>query len=120
VCRRLYLFVPGDAFRLTANGYSRRRDGQCYGRYTNSEGGLDHPQRAGPAHGGVSFRRIRRRPVWRIDPIGENIESFVEVYRRPHIEKIHVVELWRIIEGGEMMEASFSVDDLDALYEPRT
>jgi hypothetical protein len=55
-----------------------------------------------------------------IDTIGQNIKSFVDVYRTPHTEKLHVVERWRIIDGGKMMEAAFTVDDPDAFYEPWT
>jgi hypothetical protein len=55
-----------------------------------------------------------------IDTIGQNIKSFVDVYRTPHTEKLHVVERWRIIDGGKMMEATFTVDDPDAFYEPWT
>jgi len=55
-----------------------------------------------------------------IDTIGQNIKSFVDVYRTPHTEKLHVVERWRIIDGGKMMEATFTVDDPDAFHEPWT
>jgi hypothetical protein len=55
-----------------------------------------------------------------IDTIGQNIKSFVDVYRTPHTEKLHVVERWRIIDGGKMMEATFTVDDPEAFYEPWT
>ena len=55
-----------------------------------------------------------------IDTIGQNLNSFVDVYRTPHTEKLHVVERWRIIDGGKMMEATFTVDDPEAFYEPWT
>jgi hypothetical protein len=55
-----------------------------------------------------------------IDTIGQHAKSFVDVYRTPHTEKLHVVERWRIVEGGKMMEATFTVDDPDAFYEPWT
>jgi hypothetical protein len=55
-----------------------------------------------------------------IDTIGQNIKSFVDVYRTPHTEKLHILERWRIIDAGKMMEATFTIDDPDAFYEPWT
>jgi len=53
-----------------------------------------------------------------VDTIGQNDKSFVDVYRTPHTEKLHVVERWRIVDDGKMMEATFTVDDPDAFYQP--
>jgi hypothetical protein len=53
-----------------------------------------------------------------IDTIGLNDKTVVDVYRTPHTEKLHVVERWRMIEGGRMLEATFTVDDPDAFYQP--
>jgi hypothetical protein len=55
-----------------------------------------------------------------VDTIGQHTKSFVDVYRTPHTEKLHVVERWKIIDGGKMMEATFTVDDPEAFYEPWT
>jgi hypothetical protein len=52
-----------------------------------------------------------------VDTIGQNEKSFVAVYRTP-TEKLHVVERWRIVDDGKMMEATFTVDDPDAFYQP--
>ncbi len=53
-----------------------------------------------------------------VDTIGMNDKTFVDIYRTPHTEKLHVVERWRMVDGGEMMEAVFTVEDPDAFYEP--
>ena len=53
-----------------------------------------------------------------IDTIGLNDKTVVDVYRTPHTEKLHVVERWRIIDGGQMMEVTFTVDDPDAFHQP--
>jgi hypothetical protein len=53
-----------------------------------------------------------------VDTIGMNDKTFVDIYRTPHTGKLHVVERWRMVDGGEMMEAVFTVDDPDAFYEP--
>ena len=53
-----------------------------------------------------------------IDTIGQNDRTFVDVYRTPHTEKLHVMERWRIVDGGRTMEATFTVEDPDAFYQP--
>jgi hypothetical protein len=53
-----------------------------------------------------------------IDTIGLSDKAVLDVYRTPHTEKLHVVERWRVTDGGQMMEATFTVDDPDAFYQP--
>jgi len=53
-----------------------------------------------------------------VDTIGLNEKTVVDVYRTPHSEKLHVVERWRMIDGGKMLQVIFTVDDTDAFYEP--
>jgi hypothetical protein len=55
-----------------------------------------------------------------IDTIGLNTKTFVDYYRTPHTEKLHVVERWRMVEDGKAMEVVFTVDDPDTYYEPWT
>jgi hypothetical protein len=55
-----------------------------------------------------------------IDTIGLNDRTVVDIYRTPHTEKLHVVERWRMIDGGKGMEVMFTVEDPDAFYEPWT
>ena len=55
-----------------------------------------------------------------VDTIGLNDKTVVDVYRTPHTEKLHVVERWRMVDGGKAMEVIFTVDDPDAFYEPWT
>jgi hypothetical protein len=53
-----------------------------------------------------------------IDTIGLNDKTVVDPYRTPHTEKLHVVERWKMIDGGKAMEATFTVEDPDTFYEP--
>jgi hypothetical protein len=53
-----------------------------------------------------------------VDTIGLNDKTVVDIYRTPHTEKLHVVERWRVVDGGQGMEVVFTVDDPDAFYEP--
>jgi hypothetical protein len=55
-----------------------------------------------------------------VDTIGLNTKTFVDIYRTPHTEKLHVVERWRMVDGGQTMESVFTVEDPDAFYQPWT
>jgi hypothetical protein len=53
-----------------------------------------------------------------IDTIGLNDKTLMDHYRTPHTGKLHVVERWKMTDDGKMMEATFTVDDPDAFYQP--
>ncbi len=53
-----------------------------------------------------------------IDTIGMNDRTFVDNYRTPHTERLHVAERWRMVEDGKVLEVNFTVEDPDAFYEP--
>jgi len=55
-----------------------------------------------------------------IDTIGMNDRTFVDNYNTPHTEKLHVVERWRMTDGGQTMEVKFTVEDPDTFYAPWT
>jgi hypothetical protein len=53
-----------------------------------------------------------------VDTIGLSDKAVLDVYRTPHTDKLHVVERWRMIDGGKMLQVTFTVDDPDAFYQP--
>jgi hypothetical protein len=53
-----------------------------------------------------------------VDTIGLSTRTVVDIYRTPHTEKLHVVERWRLVDGGKGMQVIFTVEDPDAFYEP--
>jgi hypothetical protein len=53
-----------------------------------------------------------------IDTIGQNTKTFIDNYRTPHSEKLHVTERWKVIDGGNALEANIRVEDPDAFNEP--
>jgi hypothetical protein len=53
-----------------------------------------------------------------IDTIGMNDKTFVDNYRTPHTEKLHVVERWKLIDDGKVLEVNFRVEDPDTFNEP--
>ena len=55
-----------------------------------------------------------------VDTIGQTARTFVDLYRTPHTEKLHVVERWKLVDDGNALEVTFRVDDPDAFNEPWT
>ena len=53
-----------------------------------------------------------------IDTIGLNAKTVVDNYRTPHTDKLHVVERWKMIDDGNMLQVTFTVEDPDAFYQP--
>jgi len=53
-----------------------------------------------------------------VDTIGLNAETFVDSYRTPHTEKLHVIEHWWVIDGGLTLEVRVTVDDPDTFHQP--
>jgi hypothetical protein len=53
-----------------------------------------------------------------IDTIGLSDKTFVDNYRTPHTEKLHVVERWRLIDDGKTLEVKFTLEDVDTFYQP--
>jgi hypothetical protein len=46
-----------------------------------------------------------------IDTVGLNDRTFVDNYRTPHTDQLHVVERWQLIDGGKLLQVGFTVDD---------
>ena len=55
-----------------------------------------------------------------VDTIGMNDKTVIDDFRTPHTDKLHVVERWRMVDGGKMIEVTFTVDDPDTFNEPWT
>jgi len=76
-------------------------------------------------HGNARFAKFNRArgnsgETLVIDTIGLNDKTTADIYRTPHTEKMHVVERWRMVDGGDGMEVVFTVEDPDAFYQPWT
>jgi hypothetical protein len=46
-----------------------------------------------------------------IDTIGLNDKTFIDNYRTPHSERLHVVERWKLANDGKSVEVTVTVDD---------
>jgi hypothetical protein len=53
-----------------------------------------------------------------VDTIGFNNKTYVDNYRTPHTEKLHVVERWKLT--GDKLEVVLTVDDPDTFNAPWT
>jgi hypothetical protein len=53
-----------------------------------------------------------------VDTIGQNTKTFVDNYRTPHTEQLHVVERFRMTNGGKAMEVLIHVEDPGAFTMP--
>jgi len=53
-----------------------------------------------------------------VDTIGLNDKTFIDNYRTPHTEKLHVVERYKLIDGGKTLQVTFRVEDPDTFHQP--
>lgn len=53
-----------------------------------------------------------------VDTIGMNDKTFVDDYRTPHTTELHVIERYKLMDGGKTLEVSFQVDDPGAYNMP--
>jgi hypothetical protein len=55
-----------------------------------------------------------------IDTIGISAKSFVDNYRTPHTDQLHVVERWKLAADGNTVDVSIFVEDPGAFTTPWT
>ena len=53
-----------------------------------------------------------------VDTVGLNAKTFVDNYRTPHTEKLHVVERYRLVQDGKVLEVNLRVEDPDTFNQP--
>ena len=53
-----------------------------------------------------------------VDTIGLNTRTFLDNYRTPHSGKLHVVERYRLINDGQVLENLIRVEDPDTFNQP--
>jgi hypothetical protein len=53
-----------------------------------------------------------------VDTIGVSTKTFVDNYKTPHTERLHVTERFRLIEDGKTMEVNVRVEDPGAFTMP--
>jgi hypothetical protein len=53
-----------------------------------------------------------------VDTIGLNDKTFIDNFRTPHSEKLHVIERFRLAEGGRFLDAEVFIDDPRVFLKP--
>ena len=72
-----------------------------------------HSTRVKPSWFGESVGRYEGDTLV-VDTIGLNTRTFVDSYRTPHTDNLHVLERFRTIDGGRTMEVRLHVEDAGA------
>lgn len=70
-----------------------------------------HTANPKPTWYGESIGHYENGDTLVIDTIGVTTKTFVDNYRVPHTDKLHVVERYRLADGGKAIEISLEVDD---------
>jgi len=92
-----------------------QRNQQVRRVYLNRE----HSENPKPSWFGESIGRYENGELV-VDTVGfvEHPYSFVDNYRTPHTKDLHVVERWKIVDGGNAVEATVTVEDPGAFNAP--
>jgi hypothetical protein len=53
-----------------------------------------------------------------VDTIAMNDQTYLDNFRTPHSDKLHVVERYRLVDGGKAVQVTFRVEDPNTFYEP--
>jgi hypothetical protein len=73
-----------------------------------------------PSWFGESIGHYENGDTLVVDTIGLNTRTFVDSFRTPHTEQLHVVERFRIVDGGKALEVTAHVEDPGAFTMPWT
>jgi hypothetical protein len=76
-----------------------------------------HSQRVKPSWYGESVGHYEGDTLV-VDTVGMNDQTWVDNYRTPHTDKLHVVERFHMIEGGKTLEVNIHVEDAGAFTTP--
>ena len=77
-----------------------------------------HSETVQPSWFGESIGHYEGGDTLVIDTIGITDRSFVDNYRTPHTSKLHVVERFKLVEDGQVVQISMTVDDPGAFTTP--
>jgi len=81
---------------------------------------LNAPHSANPAPSwyGESVGHYEGGDTLVVDTIGFNEKTYVDSYRTPHSTELHVIERFKLVDGGNTLELSFKVVDPGAFNQP--
>jgi hypothetical protein len=79
-----------------------------------------HSKNPKPSWYGESVGHYENGDTLVIDTIGQNNKSFVDAYRTPHTDQIHVTERWTLSADGKYINVIVHVEDPGAFTTPWT
>jgi hypothetical protein len=79
-----------------------------------------HSKNPRPSWYGESVGHYENGDTLVVDTIGLNDRTYVDNYRTPHTTQLHVVERFRIVDGGQGLEVTARVEDPGAFTMPWT
>jgi hypothetical protein len=79
---------------------------------------VPHSANPKPSWYGESVGHYENGDTLVIDTIGLNAKTFIDNYRTPHTDKLHVVERWTIAPDGKSVDVSMLVEDPGAFTTP--
>ena len=72
---------------------------------------VPHSKNVTPSWYGESVGHYEDGDTLVVDTIGLSTKTFVDNYRTPHTDKLHVVERFKMIDGGKSLEDLITVED---------
>jgi hypothetical protein len=79
---------------------------------------VPHSAHPAPSWYGESVGHYEGGDTLVVDTIGENARTFIDDYRTPHTTRIHVVERYKLTDGGKTIRVRFTVEDPGAFTVP--
>jgi hypothetical protein len=79
---------------------------------------VPHSKNPKPSWFGESVGHYENGDTLVVDTIGLSDRTFVDGYRTPHTNQLHVVERFKITDGGKTLDVSFVADDPGTFYKP--
>jgi hypothetical protein len=77
---------------------------------------VPHSKNPKPSWFGESVGHYENGDTLVVDTIGLSDRTFVDGYRTPHTTQLHVVERFKITDGGKTLDVSFVADDPGTFY----
>ncbi len=111
------MFLPGNALQIvhTPTKIVMFKQGNWESRHIYLD--VPHSTNVKPSWYGESVGHWEGDTLV-VDTIGQNLKTFVDAFRTPHSDKLHVIERWRLIDGGKTLEVKITVEDPDAFNAP--
>jgi hypothetical protein len=79
---------------------------------------VPHSHNPRPSWYGESVGHYEGGDTLVVDTVAQNTKTFIDDYRTPHTEQLHVVERYHLMDGGKKLQVIFRVEDPGAFTMP--